>query len=85
VKLWRQIGARAIAWVILKVSATGGGLALVGIDTWLALGCAAWVGALEFAEELAKQYLKDGEITEAELNASAKRLITKNEKSKVQK
>lgn len=81
-KIWRKIGARGIAWIITKVAGTGGGLALAGVNTWTALGCAAWVGALEYAEEVSKQYLNDGQITEAELNKSAKRLLDSHEDKK---
>ena len=84
-KIWTKIGTRGIAWIITKVAGTGGGLALAGVNTWTALGCAAWVGALEYAEEVSKQYLNDGKISAAELNASAKRLLDAHEERKKSK
>jgi hypothetical protein len=82
VKLWREIGGRAVAYIILKISVTGGGLALLGVDTLLSLLAAAWVGILEFAEELSKAYLEDGKITRDELNSTGQKLIEKTEKKK---
>jgi hypothetical protein len=82
VKIWTKIGARGVAWIITKVAGTGGGLALAGVNTWTALGCAAWVGALEYAEEVSKQYLNDGQITEEELNRSARKLVSRHEEQK---
>ena len=81
-KKWQKIGGRGFAWIILKIAGTGGGLSLAGINTLTAIGCAAWVGALEYAEELSKAYLDDGKIDDQEINAAAKRLIAKNEKDK---
>jgi hypothetical protein len=76
----KNIAGRTIATVVLKISTTGGGSALLGAELWLSLALAAWVGILEVAEELSKAYLADGSITEEELNESAKRIIAKNTK-----
>lgn len=76
----KKILGRTIATIVLKVSTTGGGSALLGADLWLSLALAAWVGILEVSEEVSKAYLADGNITEAELNESAARIIEKNSK-----
>lgn len=78
----RKIAGRTVATIVLKISTTGGGSALLGAELWMSLALAAWVGILEVAEELSKAYLDDGKITEAELNASAARIISKNTKEK---
>jgi hypothetical protein len=78
----KKIAGRTIATVVLKISTTGGGSALLGAELWLSLALAAWVGILEVAEEVSKAYLNDGKITEVELNESAARIIAKNTKEK---
>ena len=78
----KKIAGRTIATIVLKISTTGGGSALLGADVWLSLALAAWVGILEVAEEVSKAYLEDGKITEAELNAASARIISKNTKDK---
>lgn len=78
----KKIAGRTVATIVLKISTTGGGSALLGAEVWLSLALAAWVGVLEVAEELSKAYLEDGKITEAELNESASRIIAKNTKDK---
>jgi hypothetical protein len=78
----KKIAGRTIATVVLKISTTGGGSALLGAELWLSLALAAWVGILEVAEELSKAYLEDGKITEAELNDASARIISKNTKEK---
>jgi hypothetical protein len=78
----KKIAGRTIATIVLKISTTGGGSALLGADVWLSLALAAWVGILEVAEEVSKAYLADGKITEAELNEASARIISKNTKDK---
>jgi hypothetical protein len=78
----KKIAGRTIATVVLKISTTGGGSALLGAELWLSLALAAWIGILEVAEELSKAYLEDGKITEAELNDASARIISKNTKEK---
>jgi hypothetical protein len=78
----KKIAGRTVATVVLKISTTGGGSALLGAELWLSLALAAWVGILEVAEELSKAYLEDGKITEAELNDASARIISKNTKEK---
>ena len=78
--LQKKIAGRTLATVVLKISTTGGGSALLGAELWLSLALAAWVGILEVAEELSKSYLNDGKITEAELNEAGAKMIEKNTK-----
>jgi hypothetical protein len=78
----KKIAGRTVATIVMKVSTTGGGSALLGAEIWLSLALAAWVGVLEVAEEVSKAYLEDGKITEAELNAASARIIAKNTKDK---
>jgi hypothetical protein len=78
----KKIAGRTVATIVMKVSTTGGGSALLGAEVWLSLALAAWVGILEVAEEVSKAYLEDGKITEAELNAASARIIAKNTKDK---
>lgn len=78
----KKIAGRTVATVVLKISTTGGGSALLGAELWLSLALAAWVGILEVAEELSKAYLEDGKITDAELDAASARIIGKNTKDK---
>jgi uncharacterized membrane protein len=80
-RLWKDIIFRTIATIVLKVSVTGGGLSLLGAGTSLALVGAAFVGIMEVAEEMAKAYLKDGQITQEELNAMGNKIVT-NTKTK---
>lgn len=81
-RLLQDITFRTFATIVLKVSSTGGGLALLGAERWLALAGAVWVGVLEVSEEVAKAYLDDGDISKRELNAMSKRIIERHEESK---
>jgi len=81
-KLWKDIIFRTIATIVLKVSVTGGGLSLLGAGTTLALAGAAFTGIMEVAEELSKAYLKDGDITQNELNEMGNKIVTNTKKKK---
>lgn len=81
-RLLQDLTFRTIATIVLKVSSTGGGLALLGAERWLALAGAIWVGVLEVSEEAAKAYLDDGVISKRELNDMSKRIIERHEEAK---
>jgi hypothetical protein len=81
-RLLQDLTFRTIATIVLKVSSTGGGLALLGAERWLALAGAVWVGVLEVSEEAAKAYLDDGVISKRDLNAMSKRIIERHEEAK---
>lgn len=81
-KAIKEIGGLALAVIVLKISTTGGGLSLLGADTWLAIAGAVWVGVLEVAEEVSKAYLYDGEISSSDRQAIGRRIVARTEKSK---
>jgi hypothetical protein len=78
----KKIAGRTVATIVLKISTTGGGSALLGAELWMSLALAAWVGVLEVSEEVSKAYLADGKVTEAELNEASARIISKNTKDR---
>lgn len=65
----KRIGKRAIAYIILKVSGTLGGGFVMGVEVWQAAAMAAFIGAMEIAEEISRAYVIDGEISEEDENA----------------
>lgn len=64
----KRIGKRALAYIVLKVSGTLGGGFVFGIEVWQAALMAAFIGAMEIAEELSRAYVVDGEISAADEN-----------------
>ena len=64
----KAISKRTFAYVILKVSATLGGGFMVGVEVWQAAAVAAFVGAMEVAEEVSRAYVKDGDVSESDLD-----------------
>ena len=78
----KALTARTVAFIILKISVTGGGAALLGADRVLALTLAAFTGILEVAEEISRNYLTDGKIDTKELDKSFKDLANKTQKEK---
>lgn len=81
-KALTDLGGLTVAVIVLKISTTGGGLSLLGADTWLAIAGAVWVGVLEVAEEVSKAYLYDGHISGEDRAAIGRRIVTRNEKKK---
>ena len=73
----KNISARTLAFIILKVSGTGGGTMLLGGDRILAVSMAAYIGIMEVAEEMSRNYLNDGKIDNKEIEASFKDLADK--------
>ena len=59
----KRIGKRAVAYIILKVSGTLGGGFVMGVEVWQAAAMAAFIGIMEIAEELSREYVVDGEIS----------------------
>lgn len=64
----KTISKRTLAYVVLKVSATLGGGAVMGVEVWQAAALAAFVGVMEVAEDVSRAYLKDGDISENDVN-----------------
>jgi len=64
----KAITKRTVAYIVLKVSATLGGGAIMGIAVWQAAALAAFVGFMEVAEEVSRAYVEDGDVSEADLN-----------------
>lgn len=65
----KAISKRTLAYIILKVSGTLGGGAIMGIQVWQAAALAAFVGVMEVAEEMSRAYVQDGDISEADMDA----------------
>lgn len=63
-----SLSKRTIAYVVLKVSGTLGGGFLMGVEVWQAAAMAAFIGLMEVAEDVSRAFVKDGDVTEAELN-----------------
>lgn len=78
----KDLSGLTIAVIVLKISTTGGGLSLMGVDTLIALAGAAWVGILEVAEETSKAYLADGKVDAADRIAIGRKIVARNEKAK---
>ena len=64
----KAISKRTFAYVVLKVSATLGGGFVVGVEVWQAAAVAAFVGAMEVAEEVSRAYVQDGDVSESDLD-----------------
>lgn len=63
-----SLSKRTVAYVVLKVSGTLGGGFLMGVEVWQAAAMAAFIGLMEVAEDVSRAFVKDGDVTEAELN-----------------
>lgn len=64
----KKITKRTLAYIILKVSGTLGGGFVFGIEVWQAAAMAAFVGIMEVAEQLSREYVQDGHISDADMN-----------------
>ena len=81
-KTLKALGARTLAFIVLKISVTGGGASLLGANRAMALTLAAFTGILEVAEEISRAYLKDGKLSKQELDQSFNDLANKTKKEK---
>ena len=63
-----SLSKRTVAYIILKVSATLGGGAVIGVEVWQATLLAGFIGFMEVAEEVSRAYVKDGDVTDEDMN-----------------
>lgn len=66
----KDISARMVAVIIASITGTIGVGSILGVETWKSAGIAALMGIAVVAESLARRYLDDGELTNAEINES---------------
>lgn len=64
---------RVAALVILKVSGVLAAGSIVGVELWQSAIVASFVGVMEVSEELARGYLADGRIDDADIDAAFKK------------
>ena len=65
----KAISKRTLAYVVLKVSGTLGGGFAMGIEIWQAAAMAAFIGVMEVAEDVSRAYVKDGEVSDEDVDA----------------
>ena len=65
----KAISKRTLAYVVLKVSGTLGGGFAMGIEIWQAAAMAAFIGVMEVAEDISRAYVRDGEVSEEDVDA----------------
>jgi hypothetical protein len=70
VKKVKNIFTRMIAVVIATALGTIGAGSIIGLDTWKTAALAAVMAVAVVAEDLARAFLKDGNLTDAEINAA---------------
>lgn len=63
-----SLSKRTVAYIILKVSATLGGGAVIGVEVWQAALLAGFIGFMEVAEEVSRAYVKDGDVTDEDMD-----------------
>ena len=63
-----SLSKRTVAYIILKVSATLGGGAVIGVEVWQAALLAGFIGFMEVAEEVSRAYVKDGDVTNEDMD-----------------
>lgn len=73
----KALSGRTVAYVILKISGAFVGGSAIGLQFWQSIVMAAFTGIMEISEEMSRNYLNDGSISEEEINASAAKLIEK--------
>jgi hypothetical protein len=66
----KDITFRMVAVVIASVMGTIGGGSLLGVDAWKSAALAAVLGIAVVAEQLARNYINDGNLSEEEINTS---------------
>ena len=65
----KALSKRTLAYIALKVSGTLGVGFVFGIEIWQAAAMAAFVGFMEIVEEVSREYVKDGNISEEDMNS----------------
>jgi hypothetical protein len=66
----KKIFKNTIALVVLKVSGVLAAGSLGGIELWQSALIASFVGIMEVAEELSRSYLKDGELSDKDIQSA---------------
>jgi hypothetical protein len=64
----KNIFTRMLAVVIATALGTIGAGSIIGFDTWKTAALAAIMAVAVVAEDLARAFLKDGKLTDAEIN-----------------
>jgi hypothetical protein len=75
----KDITLRMIAVVIASVMGTIGGGSLLGVEAWKSAALAAVLGIAVVAEQLARNYINDGTLSEDEINSSFNSSSTNSE------
>jgi hypothetical protein len=75
----KDITLRMVAVVIASVMGTIGGGSLLGVEAWKSAALAAVLGIAVVAEQLARNYMNDGNLSEDEINASFNSSSTNSE------
>ena len=65
-----NIFSRMIAVVIATALGTIGAGSIIGLETWKTAALAALMAIAVVAEDLARSYLKDGSLSDAEINSA---------------
>lgn len=66
----KNITTRMIAVIIATALGTIGAGSIIGLDTWKTAALAAIMAVAVVSEDLARAFLKDGNLTDAEINAA---------------
>jgi hypothetical protein len=66
----KKIMKRTIAMVILKVSGVLAAGSLGGVEIWQSALIAAFVGVMEVTEDLSRAYVKDGNLSDDDINSA---------------
>jgi hypothetical protein len=69
---------RTFAVVILKVTGTFVGGAVIGLEMWQTAAMAAVAGIMDVGQELSRSYLADGQIDLDEINRTFGKIADKN-------
>jgi uncharacterized membrane protein YhiD involved in acid resistance len=66
----KNITTRMIAVIIATALGTIGAGSIIGLDTWKTAALAAIMAVAVVSEDLARAFLKDGNLTDAEINSA---------------
>lgn len=69
---------RTFAVVVLKVTGTFVGGAVIGLEMWQTAAMAAVAGIMDVGQELSRSYLSDGQIDLDEINRTFGKIADKN-------
>jgi hypothetical protein len=69
---------RTFAVVVLKVTGTFVGGAVIGLEMWQTAAMAAVAGIMDVGQELSRSYLADGQIDLDEINRTFGKIADKN-------